>query len=116
MCMIDATEGRSITTADIPGAFLQTNQTNDKELILWITGTMEKTLAKLDLKVYWNKIIDRNEKKTLYAKYQKAIYGTLCAAILFYKNITYKLAGPNRMGFTPNPKDAFTMNKIINGS
>ena len=77
---------------------------------------MAETLAKLDSKVYRNKMIDRNGKKILYEKTQKGVYGTLCAALLFWNDITEKLGGQHRMGFTSNPYNAWTMNKVINGS
>ena len=47
-----------MVTADIPGAFLQTDQPDDEKVILRITGTLAEILAKLDPKVYGNKIID----------------------------------------------------------
>lgn len=62
-CMIYAVEERFMATADIPGAFLHTNQPDDEEVILCITRMMAEILAKLDPKVYRSKMIDRNEKK-----------------------------------------------------
>ena len=115
-CLIDASYERFVATADIPGAFLQTDQPNNEEVILRITGTLAEILAKLDPKVYCNKIIDQNGRKILYTRSEKAIYGTLCADKLFWENITNTLGGSDGMGFIPNPYDACTMNKIINGS
>ena len=104
-----------MATADIPGAFLQTDQPDDEEVILRITGTLVDILAKIDPKVYRSKIIDQNGRNIVYAKEEKAIYGTLCAAKLFWENITNTLGGPDGMGFVRNPYDACTMNKMING-
>ena len=101
--MIDAAEVRFVATADIPGAFLQTNQPDNEEVILRITRTMAEILAKLDTKVYCSKMIDQNGKKILYAKAQKVIYGKLCDAILFWTNITEQLDGPEVTGFVTNP-------------
>ena len=48
----------------------------------------------------------------LYAKANKAIYGTLKAALLFWENLSGKL---QEWGFEINPYDKCTANKIING-
>ena len=88
-------------TADIPGAFLQTNQANDDEIIICINGTMEETLENIDPKVYQNKMIDRNRKNIIYTKDQKAIYRTLCAA--FYSRTTSPINYQVHTGWDSHP-------------
>jgi len=46
----------SVVTLDIPGAFLQTDQPNDDEVIIHFTGKMIEWLAKIDPKIYRDKI------------------------------------------------------------
>jgi len=52
----DAIEERYVVTLDIPGAFLQTDQPGDDEVIIRSTGTMVEWLAKIDSKIYRGKI------------------------------------------------------------
>ena len=113
-CTIDAIEERDVATADIPGAFLQTEMPKDEPPVhIRVDGAMAELLAKLDPMKYGPCIIDHKRGKTLYAKANKAIYGTLRAALLFYQKLTDKL---KEWGFIVNPYDICTMNKIINGS
>jgi len=48
----------------------------------------------------------------MYVKLKKALYGTLQAAMLFWKTLTAKLVS---MGFVVNPYDKFVANKVIGG-
>jgi len=48
----------------------------------------------------------------MYVKLKKALYGTLQAAMLFWKTLTAKLVS---LGFKVNPYDECVMNKIIHG-
>ena len=50
----------------------------------------------------------------LYAKANKAIYGTMKAALLFWKKLKTELV--NSYGFIANPYDPCTVNKIIKGT
>jgi hypothetical protein len=49
-CTIDAHEGRDVATADIPGAFMQTNMEGTVHVML--EGKMAELLARLDPKLY----------------------------------------------------------------
>ena len=82
--MIDAHKGRYVITSDILGAFLQTTQPEDSEVILRFDGIMTEILAKHDPTIYCSKIIDHAGRKILYAKAEKAIYGTLNSTLLFW--------------------------------
>ena len=48
----------------------------------------------------------------MYVKLKKALYGTLQAALLFWKNLTTTLI---EWGFTINPYDWYVANKTVNG-
>lgn len=52
-CVIDAYEGRDVTTVDIPGAFLQTRMpANEKEVHVVLDGQMAELLAKISPETY----------------------------------------------------------------
>ena len=82
-CMIYAMEGRDVATADIPGAFLQTEYTKGDTHVR-IDGTMAELLAQVDPKLYRKYIITtRKGKKVMFAETEKTMYGTLNASLLF---------------------------------
>ena len=82
-CIQHSTEHRFVVTADIPGAFLQTDKPEDDEVIICFDGPMVKALAKIDPAIYTDTIqIFRNDNKVLYGKAKKAIYGTTNASLL----------------------------------
>ena len=111
-CMIDAKEERDTATADIPGAFLQTDDLSG-ETHLRLDEVMTELLAKIDPDLY-NKYIqtDSKGKKFMYAECLKAIYGTLNAALLFWLKLSKDL---ETWGFVMNPYDWCVMNKVIDG-
>ena len=113
-CVIDAIEGRYVATADVPGAFLQTEMPEDEEDVhIRLEGAMAELLAKIDPELYNSCMVTtKRGRKIIYAKAEKAIYGTLKAALLFWVKISGKL---EEWGFDRNPYDMCTMNKIING-
>ena len=49
-CMIDAKERRDVATADIPGAFMQTNL--EEKVHIWLEGAMAELLLKIDPNLY----------------------------------------------------------------
>jgi hypothetical protein len=54
-----------------------------------------------------------NGKKVLYVELQKALYGTLQASLLFWKELSHFLV--NTLGFEFNPYDSCVVNKVIDG-
>jgi len=52
-------------------------------------------------------------KKVLYLHLQKALYGMMKSALLFYRKLVSELI---EMGFVINPYDPCVANKIVNGS
>jgi hypothetical protein len=109
--MIDALEGREVAVVDFPGAFLQTDLT-DEEVILRITGHMADLLVEIDPEMYEPFVVQEGKEKVLYVQLLKAMYGILRAARLFWEKLTKKLA---EWGFEPNPYDSCVMNKMVNG-
>ena len=111
--VVDAIENRFVATTDIPGAFLQTDMPKDEVVHIKIVGAMAELLESIDPELYSRCVVTtRKGKKIIYAKANKAIYGTLKAALLFWKKLKGKL---EEWGFVQNPYDPCTMNKIING-
>jgi len=110
-CAIDAKEGRYILVTDIPGTFLHADMEQDIHMLL--EGTIAELVVKLDPKLY-RKIIWKNkhDKPMLYVKLKKALYGTLQAALLFWRILLSTL---NEWGFKLNEYDQCNANKTING-
>ena len=83
MCAVNAIEKRKVVTCDIPGAFLQSEWPKDKPMYLKFDGIMVDMLIEINpnLKQY---MINRRGYKLMYGQLNKAVYGTLLGAILFY--------------------------------
>ena len=88
-CTIDAKENRDVATVDIPGAFMQADM--DEVVHLKMQGQMAELLVKLDPKLYQKHVQTENGKTVLYVELRKALYGTLRAALLFWRLLTDKL-------------------------
>ncbi len=74
---VDAYEGRSVGTVDVPGAFLHTWLTDEK-VIMVLKGELCELIVKVDPKLYTKYVtIDSRGKKVLYVQLSKALYGLL---------------------------------------
>jgi Reverse transcriptase (RNA-dependent DNA polymerase) len=109
-CTIDTKEGRDVATFDIPGAFMQVDM--DEVVHMRLEGTMADLVVKLSPKTYEKYITYEGNKRVLYVQLKKALYGTLCASLLFWKRLTEVLKG---WGFVVNPNNQCVANKIVNG-
>ena len=97
----------------IPGAFLQTKMPEDEtEVHLVLDGRMAELLAKISPETHQKYIHDKRGQALLYCKLNMALYGTLKAALLFWKNLTESLT---LKGFVINPSNWCISNKTING-
>jgi len=110
-CAIDAKEGRYVIVTDIPGAFLHADMEGEVHMIL--EGTIAELIVKLDPSMY-RKYIWHSQKgrPMLYVQLKKALYGTLQAALLFWKLLSSTL---QEWGFTINRYDQCVANKTIKG-
>jgi hypothetical protein len=95
---IDGKENREVVTIDIPGAFL--HAANDDYVVMRMNGTLAELMAKTDNKLYRKYLTDEKGKKVLYLRLQKALYGMMKSALLFYRKLISELKG---MGFEINP-------------
>ena len=108
---MDALERRDVATVDIPGAFMQADMVGNVHVKL--EGRLAELLAKIDPVTYNEYIHSTNGQPTMYVKLRKALYGTLQAAMLFWKDLTKTLTD---WGFIVNPYDRCVANKIIEDS
>jgi hypothetical protein len=109
-CVIDAKERRQVITCDVPGAFMQVDV--DKVVHVRLVGPLVELLAKADLKLYTKYLGTERGKSVMYVQLQKALYGMLSAAMLFWKDLSGHLYAE---GFRANPYDSCVMNKVTEG-
>jgi hypothetical protein len=108
---IDARENREVVTINIPGAFL--HATNEDYVIMQVNGTLAKLMAKRDPKLYRKYLVNKKGKKVLYLCFQKALYGMMKSALLFYQKLVSELRS---IGFIINPYEPCFANKIVDGN
>ena len=112
-CMIDAHEKRDVATVDIPGAFLQTKMPEDeRDVHVVLDGRMAELLAKIAPETYQEYVHQRRGQSYIYCKLNVALYGTLKAALLFWRKLSKSLKD---QGFIINPYDWCIANKTVNG-
>ena len=110
-CIIDAMERREAMTCDIPGAFMQLEM--DELVHMKLEGEIALLLIRLDPS-YKQILSYHHGKPVIYTELNKVLYGTLQAALLFWRNLSGFLV--EKLGFEANPYDFCVVNKIINGS
>lgn len=105
---IAAAEKRKVMTIDITGAYLECDLTDDVEVIMKLDPVLTKILHSVDK----NAVGQEDEKGVTYVKLNKALYGTVQAALLWYKKLSGVLV---KDGYVVNPYDACLFNKMVNG-
>jgi hypothetical protein len=105
---IAAAEKRKLMTVDITGAYLECDLTDDMEVIMKLDPLLTKILHEVDK----NAVGLEDDKGVTYVKLNKALYGTVQAALLWYKKLKGVLMAD---GFVPNPYDACLFNKVVDG-
>jgi hypothetical protein len=110
-CVIDAKEHRKVVTCDIPGAFMQADI--DEVLHVWLEVLLTQLLTKVDPELYAKFMTKEGGKDIMYVKLTKTLYGTLQAAMLFWKDLTGYLT---QHGFVLNPYNNCVANKMIDGT
>jgi hypothetical protein len=108
---IEAFEGREFAVVDIPGAYLSTDM--DEEVIILIRGRLAELVVKTAPNIYRKYItVDAKNQPVLYVKLQKALYGCLRSALLFYLKFVRDIES---QGFELNHYDPCVANKMIHG-
>ena len=102
--------------ADVPNAFVQTSiEDNNKgdRVIMKIRGSPVDMLLNLDEEKYEPFVLHEGNSKSIYVVMQKALYGMLQFALLYYKKFKKDI---EQIGFKINPYDPCVTNRMINGS
>jgi hypothetical protein len=107
-CVIHAKESRDVATVDIPGAFLQADMVEMVHMKL--QGKMAELMVKLDQNMYQKYVQIEKGKQVLYVELKKALYGTLRAALLFWKKLSAKV---HEWGFVINLYDWCVASKVV---
>lgn len=87
---IAAREKRKVDTVDVPGAYLQTDL-SDETVIVKFEGKMAELLEMIDPKMYRSHVKIERGKKVLYAELAKVLYGILRGALLFWEKVSAQL-------------------------
>jgi hypothetical protein len=108
---IDAKERRKVVTIDIPGAFLHAD--NEDFVIMKMNGTLVELMVKTDPKLYRKYFVLEKGRQVFYLRLQKALYGMMKSALLFYRKLVGEL---REMGFKLNPYDPCVANMMVDGA
>jgi hypothetical protein len=104
-------ERRDVGCYDIPGAFIHAD--SDEDITMVLKGRLAKLMVQVAPNLYRKYIlVDKRNTPILYVKIQKALYGLLRSALLFYQKLVGDLESD---GFVLNPYDPCVANKEING-
>ena len=106
-----AKEGRDCATVDLPGFFIQIEQEENSDLLLKLTGQVTTLLIESDKDKWQKHLRQENGKDVLYVKCDKAIYGTMNAALLVAYKKLVKLF--SEWGFVMNPYNPCVWNKMV---
>ena len=111
-CCIDAMEGRNVSVADIPGAFLTADM--DEGMYMVLEGPLAEMMVKVSPGTYEKYLhTTKKRKKLLYVKLNKALYGFLRSALLLYRKLKKELTDD---GFIINAYDSCVANKLVEGT
>ena len=115
-CVIDVQEDRDIAVVDIPNAFVQTvvdEEDAEHRVIVRIRGPLVDILVSIAPDLCGPYVTtNKSGQKVLIVECLNAIYGTMVAALLYYKKFVKSLT---KHGFKLNPYDGCVANKIVNG-
>ena len=108
---INAHERRDVMKIDLPGAFL--HATNDELVYMLLKGEMAELMVVVDPGLYQPYLFyDSKGVVLMYTRMNKAMYGMLHSALLFYKKLKADLIA---YGFEINPYDPCVATKVVNG-
>ena len=80
-------------------------------MIMKMNGSLAELMVKTDPKIYRKYFTIEKGRQVLYLRLQKALYGMMKSALLFYKKLVKEL---KEMGFEINPYDTCMANKLMN--
>ncbi len=111
-CVIDALKDQDSVVIDIPNAFVQT-VINDEEhcVIVHIRGPLVDILVSIASDVYGPYVsTNKAGQKVLLVQCLNAVYGTMMAALLYYKKFMMSLT---KQGYKINPYNWCVANKVV---
>jgi hypothetical protein len=112
MAIVDAHEGRDMACFNIPGSFLHAD--SEKDITMILRGRLAELMVQVAPNLYRKYItVGREGTAILYAKMQKAMYGLLRSALLFYRKLEVDL---ENAGFKLNPYNPCDANMTISGT
>jgi hypothetical protein len=112
MAIVDAHKPRDVACFDIPGAILRAN--SDEDITMILRGRLAELMVQVAPNLYSKYItVIRKGMVILYVKMQKAMYGLLRSALLFYRKLVVDL---ENSGFKLNPYNPCVANKTINST
>ena len=107
-CAIDGYEICDVVVADMPGAFLNTD--NPDYVLMCLRVKLAEMVVRVDPKLHRNYVMTSAKgEPILYVKLNKALYGLLKSDLLFYKKLVGELEG---MGFKINIYDPCVANRM----
>jgi hypothetical protein len=83
-----------------------------KYVIMKMNGSLAELMVKTDPKICRKYVTIEKGRQVLYLRLQKALYGMMKSALLFYKKLIKEL---KEMGFEINPYDPCVANKLVSG-
>jgi hypothetical protein len=109
---IFAHEHRDVATCDIRGAFLHAD--NPDYVLMRLDGILAELMVKVAPNIYRKHVTTNSKgKPVLYNQLEKAVYGMMKRALLFYCKLVADLLS---IGFTINPYDPCIANKMVDGN
>ena len=114
-CVIDAQEHQDVSTIDILNVFIQNRVDKIKDMAtITVWGTLVDVLVEISPDIYGPFVsTDKKGVKTLIFRCHNAIYGTMVASILYYKQFCMTI---KHLGFKINPYDPCVTNRTIDNN
>jgi hypothetical protein len=97
-----------IVTIDIPGDFLHAD--NEEYVLMKMVGALAELMVQTNPTLYRKYVVIEKGRSVLYLRLQKALYGMMKSALLFYRKLIAELRD---MGFTINPYDPVIGHGIV---
>jgi hypothetical protein len=114
-CVIDAVEGRDVAIIDVPNAFVQTVvEDEEHRVIICIRGPLVEILVSIAPEVYGSYVsTNTSGQKVLLVQCLNAVYGTMVAALLYYKKFVKSLTVALLRGIFISSKRRFALSGIV---
>jgi hypothetical protein len=113
-CVIDAVEMRDVAVINVLNEFVQTAiEDEEHRVIIRIRGTLVDILVSIAPEVYVPYMsTNKNGQKVLLVQYLNAVYGTMVAALLYYRKFVKSLT---KQGYKINLYDGCMAIKMVKG-